>query len=428
MQKLPKKNIAPRLNTVGVGVNEAPGAGVASRGAEITPRRSVKDHLLTDDLQQLLKRYNSPDEVPAVVVNIDKLKIRMEACIKDAAPGEQVRHLANDITLQLHNEIGTPLHRCLWQVYHGGQLVGMIESGGRSPNMARYDYLTVNNDVIWGRGWYQQTVCNVLAGLGAQFHSVANLDICIDGLPGVTDVFNKYIIDNMLSPKQGPRVVRSQKGAPKFGTNQFDDKIGAFQHYYIGKKGADKRFIVYEKNQEITHISPHKQYIRDTWDLNEMDTDGEVWRCELRLKGKSLEAFEIKDLEQLERPNFLLQVFRTATDGFVDFRVTDGKVNINDAVKIDLLGFIRLGVERLETIKKNLSVGLYKAKMAIHSAFQHAVSGDFMEHETKEAMQHVYNLVNRFNLREYVIRTAPKWLERYRRRSGDDNSYLLAYV
>lgn len=427
MQKLPQKPITPRLNTVGVGVNETASDSAVER-ATISTARAVKMQLIPDELKQLLKQYNSPDEAPVVVCALDKLKIRLEACVKDALPGEQVRHLADDITLQLHNEIGTPLHRCLWQVYHGGQLVGMLESGGRSPNMARYDYLTLNNDIIWGRGWYQHTAAHVLSGLGAKFHSIANLDICIDGLPGVTNVFNQYIIQNMLSPSSGPRIVRAQKGSPKFGTNQFDDKLGAFEHYYIGKKGADKRFVIYEKNQEITYISPHKQYIRDTWDLNGIDADGPVWRCEIRLKGKTLDMFDIQDLEQLENPNYLMQIFRTATDGFVDFRVTDGETAINHCEKIDLLGFVRLGVEKLELIKKNLSVGLYKAKMAVHSAFQHSISGDFMQHEVKEAMAHCINLVNRFNLREWLIRTWPKWEERYKRRSDQDVTYLLQYV
>lgn len=430
MKFLQKNEALPRLNTVGVGVND--GAALSAPGVSATTstekQRSIDKKALPYYLKRMLQHYNSPDERPACIIAIDKLRLRVEACVKDAIPGEEVRHLDNDITLQLRNgETGTPLHRCYWDVFHGGELVGTLESGGRLENMARYDYLTINNNIIWQKGWNAGTVQNVLTGLNAVFDSVANLDICIDGLNDVIPVFNQYIVGNMFN-QQGPRVVRSKKGGSHIGTNKFDDKIGAFEHYYIGKKGADKRFVVYEKNQEISHISPHKQYIRETWDLNGIDADGEVWRSEIRLKGKVLDAFNIQDLELLESPSYLMQIYKTATDGFVDFRITDGKVNINNAEKIDLLQFIRLGVERLQLVKKNLSVGLYKAKMAIHSAFQHAISNDFARDEVEDAMKHVQNLCNRFNLREYLVRTLPRWMEKYKRRSSDDVSYLLAYV
>lgn len=431
MKKNEQKQFAPRPNTVGVGVNgadEVRAAPVNPTSTRKNRKRTINKRLLTDPLKQLLKKYQSQDELRPIIVGVDKLRLRLNACIKDAAPGEQSRIMGNNVVLQLKSEYGTQLHRCLWEVYLHGELVGTLETGGRSANMAYYDYLTLRNEVIWQRGWSRDTLPDILEGLKAEVNSVANLDICIDGNNDVVDVLNMYYVQNMVQQGTGARLVRCKKGLPQMGTNNFDDKIGAFAHYYIGAKGGDKRFIVYEKNQEISEISPHKQYIRDTWDINGIDSSGEVWRSEIRLKGKMLDSFDIKDLTQLETATYLLEIFKTACEGFVEFRVSDGKVNINNAEPIDLLYFTRLGIKRLERVKRNLQVGLYKAKMSLHSAFQHIISGDFANDETQAALKHVYNLVNRFNLREYVIKTLPKWLDKYRRDPTADFKYLQAYI
>lgn len=441
MQKNGNFNNAPRLNTVGKGVND----GAALQATGVAPytgyakRRKVNTKRISDDLKYMIWNHNRPEKPRVVVTNLDKLKLRLEASTQDAFDGEDTRRLTikqyNNITkrideietdcvLMRKNETGTPLFRCYWDVYCAGELVGELESGGRLENMARYDYLTFKNEIIWQKGWSTAIAPIVIAALNTKMHSVAHLDICIDGLNDIVDVFNDYI---RTKKSDGARVVRSQKGSPKFGANAYDDKIGMFDHYYIGTKGADKRFIIYEKNQEISYISPHKEYIRDTWKLNSMNTDGPVMRCELRLKGKSLDQFDIDDLTLLEDPMYLMQIFKTGTDGFVDFRVSDGMVNINDAIPLDIFGFLNMGIERLTLIKKNLSVGLYKAKMAIHSALQHCIHGDFVGDEVKEAMKHVQNLCMRFNLREYLNRRLPRWMEKYAR-PQIDVSYLHEYV
>lgn len=437
LQKKRSKTSSADVNTVGVGVNECP----AENGHERAPQRRLKKERISPVLLQMLEQYNSPERLDRhpCMINVDKVRVRLEASVKDYIPGEEVRHLDNDVVLMPKNETGTMHHRCIWDVFYSGQLVGVLETGARLQNMAKYDYLLLNNDVIWQDGWSRDILPNVIAGLGTSFHSVANLDICIDGVNDIVQVFEMYQWTNSQTYKQmypdSGRVVRPLKGGRKgvgahFGSNKFNEHTGQFEHYYIGQKGADKRFVIYEKNQEITHMSPHKIYIRDAWNSAGMQVQegDQVLRCELRLKGEQLDKFDIQDITQLEDSLYLFRMFKTATDGFVDFRITDDKVNINNAEKLDIFSMIYLGVKKLPTIKKNLSVGLYKAKLAIHSAFQHVVNGDFMEHEISAAREHVYNLVNRFNLREWVIRTAPKWIEKYRRRKGDDYTHLLAWA
>lgn len=348
MKKMPQKATNADANTVGVGINVADEANQLTAEAETrentTKRRRIKRSALTPGLKSILKRLNDRDRISDTnhVIAIDKLKIRLEASIADATDGDEVRYMDNDVVLQLRRETGTEHHRNLWDVFFGGQLIGNLATGGRMDNMARYDYLTVNNDIIWQQGWSDGVVMPVIDGLRTKFNSVANLDICIDGLNDIIPIFDLYQWTNSVTYKQirnsDSRIVLAAKGKPHFGANKFDDKVGHYQHYYIGAKGADKRFIVYEKNQEIKHISPHKQYIRDTWNINGMNVaeDDQVTRCELRLKGEQLDRFDITDLRVLEDAAVLTSIFKTACDNFVDFRITDGKVNINYAEKIDL--------------------------------------------------------------------------------------------
>lgn len=450
MKKLPEKFANADINTVSIDEGkERKALGDGKPGKKAGKRHTVNRSALSRGLKELLNHFNEDERTTErpCFIGIDKLRMRLEASVKDAMPGEESRHLSNGVVLRPYNETGTVHHRCLWEIFADGDLVGTLETGGRMENMKKYDYLTLKNEVIWQKGWSSDILPNIVTALNTQVHSLSNLDICIDGLNDIVQVFDLYHWTNSATynryrKSESKLILPRSSGRRKthFGQNKFDPKMGFFEHYYIGAKGADKRFVIYEKNQEIRDISPHKAYIRDTWNLNGMNVteDDTVMRCEMRLKGEALDAFDIKDLSLLEDEEYLRKVFRTATDNFVDFRVSDGKARTDEAIKLDVFGFIKLGVQKLPLIKKYLSVGLYKAKMAIHSAFQHCISQDFPPDEESQALQHIYNLVNRFNLREYTSRRIYKWIEKYKkpiidRDTGEffgypDYSRLLAVV
>lgn len=162
----------------------------------------------------------------------------------------------------------------------------------------------------------------VLGLLHLEFHSISAIDIALDA-HGINKAFTKALHDDSLelACRTDPRAQFSRK----------TKKLKPSKGIKLGADSSNWRFSFYEKSKEY----PEKAYLKAFHEINGIDTQRTVDRCELRLNNSEMSSYQI-DIEQLDRVDFLVSLYSKYSNDKLRFKdkTRYSYVNNNKAFKM----------------------------------------------------------------------------------------------
>jgi hypothetical protein len=376
--------------------------------------------------------YFSEDALPqAVSVTLDWLTFMCEYIAPAPDPEHPVTWPTGDVAME-YTKKGTPVFNYSFNLFMDGEPVAKLHTCPKNekimvPGTAKLEIL---NQVLYSTTWLQtvQTLCHAL-GI-TYIKNISRMDIAIDGANHVHKFLNGYAWGHSGGKelqRRGSYIKMLGKAA--FQAGMKDKKNGVFNHFKIGR--GHKQFVVYNKTQELQRS--HKEYIRDAWKKAGMDTEGEQWRCELRMTSQAIKQIRAKsvkivdidgnekvgigegiDLDRLADPNYLLMLFRVQIKNFMEFIVVEGDSNVSRSRVIDLFQFHKLKVPLLDKVPRVIINGAYKAKMAIHMGFMNLCRGIYKtDEQVNTILNFITDTVQMYQLNRFYEKKKPDWIAAY---------------
>jgi hypothetical protein len=379
------------------------------------------------------------DALPATVsVNLDMLQMLVVCEISEPAEGVERIDYPGEVVLE-YTKTGTGHFKHKFNVYMYGEKVATLLSHTRNAKMIKPGIckLEISNQMFYGGDWL-----GVFDSLSASLQishveNISRVDIAIDGANHIPRFMNLYVKQkaytraelNTLGTYQNPSRV-AMLGKANVDCKVLDKNDMTYRNFAIGR-GA-KRATIYCKSREIDTIS-HKEYIRDQWERDGLDKNGEQWRFELQLRGEALKKAKCRqveitepdgttkvvnvegvDLYRLNDPYYLVQIVKTHIDKWFDFIVDEGDSNVTRARKIDLFAFNKLAVPVFQKVQRAIVDGSYKAKMSIHNIMKNVLNG-IIEHPEKvaNALNHMVDNIEIYNLKRWFFKKKDEWIALY---------------
>ena len=365
---------------------------------------------------------NAYDALPtAVFVGLDWLEF-MAYCVISEPAENQIAVALNDDWIIEYLQMGTRVFKYSYRVYYGGEHVANIHTHSKNLKILKEGIIKVEicNHVLYSssRKQVQDDLLNVL---NASLINYSRMDICIDGANHVHAFLNNYIRQKPRNDFDRVPLVGTvgrwdqscrirQKGKANLDPKRFNKKTGMCDNFKVGSKR--KNITVYNKFQELEKSA--KEYIRDAWKMAGLDTETTNWRVELRMTSQAIHEIDNLDINRLDDPNYLLQIFKTQCRNFFEFVKIEKDTNVSRARVIDLFQFEKLRIPLLAKIPRAVVRGAYKAKMAVHNAFKDLCTGMIKNiYSMEAAVQHIADNIELYNLHRWYERKKYEWREIY---------------
>ena len=177
----------------------------------------------------------------------------------------------------------------------------------------------------------------VESDLDLKFIGFSRLDLAHD--------FNTF--SNNLDPELFIKKVACEKYIKKGLANfKFIAKNRSRLMFQYLKIGSDKSELVgylYNKSAELEEVK-NKPYIRDVWNLNNIDQNIDVWRLEFSIKGNSWNMIDNTTGENfshtttlLENKDLLIKIYGTCLEKIFTFYYNEKKIRKDRNQKLELL-------------------------------------------------------------------------------------------
>lgn len=340
-------------------------------------------------------------------ITTDWVQISLTGHIPQQKKG--VRRLENGWVLRYYGR-GHGFWRSMVDVYKNGQKIAKIDCHPSSVMPPDRVILFVNNRLQYEKGWTLK-IKEFINIMNLKFNHIGRLDIAID-MPSKNGF--------AFIEKVGARKWRPTGGA------YFDMKMqhGRFLWARYGTPKSGKSLKFYYKRQEILNVS-NKHYIEEFWKANffNLQDQEEVERYELTLKRDELKSYvamtdqdgviiedgqiNMANLSRLEDPDFLSTLYRTATDGYLEFVSTkqlEKTGNVSRCKRFQIMDFRGFAANLLYKVKSKATNTLYAFKMSIKQLYQcHLKTGsEIYLHLAKE-------MTKNCNLDRWFIGNESKW-------------------
>ncbi len=345
----------------------------------------------------------------SVSVNLDWLEFMAEIPMGSfiAKPTPEMKYIPYGESIVFeYLGFGTKIFQCAFNIILHSELVATLNAFPRGEKVVKSNLVQIQlkNNVLYSTEWLIM-VNELLMELNGVIKSITRLDIAIDGLNYINDFLNLY-------QKQFPyRKKVGMKGKARFNASVFDKKTMMYKSFKIGSGASPKQLSFYCKSSELE--KSNKQYIKDVWDKANIDTQGEVWRAEMRLRNKAIKEIRNFNLEQCINPKYLLSIYKTGVKNFCEFVKIREDKNISRLETIDLFHFDKLKVTLLDKIPRQITDNIYKAKLSIHQGIADVLRGDIPEGGHITALQRIKDIIDTYNLSKYYEKRLPEWLTRY---------------
>jgi hypothetical protein len=345
----------------------------------------------------------------SVSVNLDWLEFMAEIPINSfiAKPTPEIKFIPYGESIVFeYLGYGTKIFQCAFNVIIYGELVATLNAFPRGEKVVKSNLVQIQlkNNVLYSTEWLG-VVQEILIELNGVIKSITRLDIAIDGLNYINDFLNLY-------QKQFPhRKKVGMKGKARFNASVFDKKTMMYKAFKIGSGASPKQITCYCKSGELE--KSNKTYIKDVWEKANINTQGEVWRAEMRLRNKAIKDIRNFSLNKCINPNYLLAVYKTGVKNFCEFVEVRNDKNISRLKPIDLFQFDKLHVTLLDKIPRQITDNIYKAKLSIHQSVADVLRGDIPEGGHLTALQRIKDIIDTYNLAKYYEKRLPEWLTRY---------------
>ncbi|MFN0048194.1 MAG: replication initiation factor domain-containing protein [Cytophagales bacterium] len=317
----------------------------------------------------------------------------------------------------------TSTYRTVFEVRYSGHLIGLIYANPRNIN-ERFteDCVSVKiaNNLLYTENWLTQFRV-IQKFFAITINNITRLDIAIDGFTDLIQFLTMYTKQN----ENKKRVIRV--GKAQLTPYKFQDETLKYDGFMVGARQSDKYMVIYQKSIELNRS--RKDYIKEFWERNGIDSKGYVERAEIRLNSKYLETIglNIDYLEKLENPTYLASVYFTATLSYFDFR-KNNSVNITYCDKIKLIPFEKMNSRYLPKCRAIPPTDVYKTKISIHTQVMEIlrgeISGNLIEHKKQVIASHI----EKYSLRTWYEDKLPEWKAIYETQKTTGHYYELSQL
>lgn len=358
--------------------------------------------------------FTQPNLPYNVVVNVDTYHASLVCKLSEPLAGEQHTWITDTLVLE-HDRDGTAAYKYKHSVILDGEPVATLLSHPRNPKKIKDDRIKMEllNNLLWSNSW-MDVKNEIKAALNVMEEIPSRLDIAIDGANHV----HKFL--NVFAKTSGhKKQAVFMRGKAIFDPGVMDKVTGLFRNFKIGN--GDKKIRIYNKTGEIDGVS-HKEYIREVWKQADLDLSEDVYRTELRLNSAACKQIKDLQLDNLNNPRYLLQIFKTQIENFFEFvKVTNadertawGLIKAKSRAKvIDLFEFCKLNITSLEKVPRAIVRGAYKAKMAIHNVYYLVLTQRLNGERIVHSFEHMLDLIREYNLERWFFRKKDDWIEKY---------------
>ncbi|MDL5046518.1 replication initiation factor domain-containing protein [Oscillatoria amoena NRMC-F 0135] len=367
--------------------------GKKGQTGKADPRELYGGQNYITELQKLAKtRYS---------ISLDWLKLY---CTGETYTEKEV--IVGDFVLS-HKGYGMGIYSDSYEVYDGGVKIGMFHCNPKSDKIMKPDasHIEIENSLLYTDFWLP-VVEDLTASLGVEIKNYTRVDIALDGLNHIPDFLNVY------AKQQAGRKGFHCLGKAKWNSLVLDHSNLKYRAFKIGSNTSDKQVTIYNKTKELENSN--KTYIKKFWEKNGVDTSGDVWRVEMRLKGDELKLIKELSIQQLNDSRKLEQVFCHKSKKFFEFTIHDSDTNITRQERLKLIHFHRDAMEPLDKNEKPLTDGRYKMKMSLHQSVKNLCTN--VAATTSERTTMIDNIdfgVYKYNLNEWLHKRLPDWVRLY---------------
>ena len=358
-------------------------------------------------------RFFGEDSLPECVsINLDWLSFQGICTMPEPEPEQPPAWVTKDMVLEYENR-GIAAYKHSYKVFLQGEQIANLHTHGRNEKIIKPGTVKVEicNPVLYS-STVNEVIPAILDAFNMQMKNISRLDIAIDGTKHIHKLVNMYNFQNRdrsgmpLRECEGiPDALRWDKGCKirlkgraNFDPKRLNRETGLMDSFKIG--AGHKYISIYEKTQELKKSC--KNYISDAWAKAEIDTSGEVWRCELRMDSQAVKEIKDFDLKRISDPYYLLQIFKTQCKNFFEFVINEGDANVSRMRSIDLFQFEKLRIPLLEKIPRAIVRGAFKAKMAIHHVFQCVLLNYYQDKEAvMNALKNAADTVEIYKLHKW---------------------------
>lgn len=306
-----------------------------------------------------------------------------------------------------HKGHGTSFYENSYDVLEGGIKVATFNCSPRSNKImkAEASHLEIENSLLYTNFWLS-VVEDITSSIGLQIKSYSRLDLAIDGLNYIPEFLNIYA-------RQAPQQkIFHCLGRAKWNSLVLDHAALKYKAFKIGSNTSEKQITVYNKTKELEQSN--KNYIRHYWEKNGIATDGEVWRVEMRLKGKEINLIKHLSIQQLNNSKMMEQVFYNKAKKFFEFTYNDNDTNVTRQDRVKLINFKKEVMEPLEFAEKPHTDGRYKAKLALHEHSKCLITGYAGTDEERNTMVESIEFgIRKYELKEWYEKRLPDWINLY---------------
>lgn len=244
----------------------------------------------------------------------------------------------------------------------------------------------------------------LMASLEYKPNNISRLDIALDGCNNVPVVLNNYI------KQRRQNIGFNKMGSSRLNAYHIDEERLDFKRFTIGSAKSEKYISIYCKSDELKNSL--KTYIADQWRLNNINTTGDVYRCEARLTSKYLDTIYGFKMENIFDEKYLQDLYYTSTYTNLDFRKNTYKHKEKNE-RIQVIDYSQLSHNKLDR-QYHLNEGdQYKTKMASHLINKHILMNLHEEPELNILQRANDILIGRANLQQWESHKIEEWASKY---------------
>jgi len=272
---------------------------------------------------------------------------------------------------------------------------------------------------------YISTVNEILSELGLIFWRISRIDIALDGndILRIMDVLRGYTRNKTI------QIGNSNLKVDPGNLNKSDL---TFESYRIGNKRCQKSAIVYNKSDEIE--KSQKNYIKEFWQLNGIDTEQEIGRFEVQLNYQHLKKYQIKSLEMIMDVNFIGSIFKKEIKDWLKiYRVRLGDIKnhrkdiaIRKGKEIKLFHWDSIPSQMIGISLEDARVNpVVNAKRSTSFSVEQLVNC-YLNNDitTGSTLEYITNTTTKFDLLNYAEKKLEQEFDRHEKLNHSDKTFI----
>lgn len=318
-----------------------------------------------------MKQKNDLSPQKTDLITIDWLSISIQTVQQYYIKDENQRIKFGKTIELIPTHKKTPNFRCIWDVIYKGEHVAELQTCPNKDNMEEnHAILKFQNELFYT--YSLKKIYNDLKFcISWSFIKVNQIDIAVDREErrGIDTFMKKYVQGKI-------DFVGNQEVTATFKNST------TLKYFRVGSRKSDKFMRIYWKRQEL-EVS-NKRYISEWWEKNGIDSEKEVLRTELSLKGSLMNKIIMPDIDDdsgetftpfenehiisiIQDPRILKDIFISETKKFCKYVKTSElkkKKRTNICKQYNVFDFnIKESIWKFSRIKQNYSKIIHKVKI-----------------------------------------------------------------